>query len=229
MRIISAALALVAATSAQAAERRYTVTDFDKIQLDGPFQVSLVTGKPPTARATGAQRALDLVSLDMQGRTLRIRRDRSASGGYPGESVGPLKIELSTHGLRTGIVSGSGSLSIDKAKAMRFEAALSGSGSLRIDSIEADTLFVTMLGSGKVQLGGKAKDLRATVQGTGDLDAGALTAVDAQITSETSGSIQAAVSRTAKVTALGTGDVDVTGSADCTIKALGSGRVACGN
>jgi hypothetical protein len=49
--------------------------------------------------------------MEVQGRTLRIRPNRSAWGGYPGEGAGPLKIELSTHGLRGASVSGAGSIS----------------------------------------------------------------------------------------------------------------------
>src|SRR3546814_19405145 len=52
-RIMLAALALTATAPAQAAERRYTVTDFNRIRVDGPFVVTLATGKSPSATASG--------------------------------------------------------------------------------------------------------------------------------------------------------------------------------
>ena len=228
MRIMPAALALAAATSANAAERRYTVTDFDKIQVEGPFEVAVTTGRAPAARATGTTKALELVTIDMQGRTLRVRTNRAAWGGYPGESIGPVKLEFTTHGLRAGSVSGSGSLAIDKVEAMKLELALSGSGRLHVGEVETDNLLVHMFGSGKISVAGKAKELRATIQGTGDFDAAGLSVSDAQLTSDSSGAVGVAVKRTAKVTALGTGDIIVSGSPDCTLKVLGSGHVACG-
>ena len=50
-RIMLAALAITVAAPAQAAERRYTVTDFDRVRVDGPFVVTLATGwrRHPTA------------------------------------------------------------------------------------------------------------------------------------------------------------------------------------
>lgn len=228
-RIMLAALAAAAfATGASAAERRFTVTDFDKIEVSGPFQVTLATGRPGSALATGSSDAIGRVSIDVEGRTLRIRPNRSAWGGYPGEGAGPLKIELSTHGLRSAFVSGAGSLSVDKVSAMKVDAGVSGSGQLKIAQVESDNLTLGLLGSGKIVIGGKAKTLRASIQGSGDLEGAGLVADDAQISAETAGTIALGVNRSAKVTASGTGDTTITGKPACTVKALGSGRVVCG-
>ena len=221
-------LALSAAAPAFAAERRFTVTDFDRVQVDGPFEVVLTTGKAPSAGASGSAQALDRISVDVQGRTLRVRPDRSGWGGFPGEGAGPVRITLSTHGLRAATVTGSGRLSIDKAKAMRFDLAVSGSGRIGLGSLEADNLVVGLLGSGLIEVGGKAKKLRATIQGSGDLNAQRLTVEDAEINADTSGTIDVGVGRTAKVVSTGPGDTIVTGKAACTVKALGPGRVRCG-
>ena len=113
-RIMLAGLALAAAAPATAAERRYTVTDFDRVQVDGPFVVTLSTGKAGSAVATGDQQAIDRVSIEVQGRLLKVRPNRSAWSGFPGEEGGPLAIALTTHGLRGASVIGSGSLAIDK-------------------------------------------------------------------------------------------------------------------
>lgn len=223
-----AVIAAALGAPASAAERRYTVTDFDRVQIEGPFQVTLATGKPNAAIATGSNQAIDRVSIDVQGRTLRVRPNRSAWGGYPGEGAGPVRITLSTHNLRGASVTGSGSLSIDKAEAMQFEASVSGSGRLGIGDIRADRLNIGLLGSGTIELAGKAKSFRATVQGSGDLDAAALAVEDAQINADTSGRVAATVRRAANVTGTGSGDTTILGKPACTVKALGSGPIACG-
>src|SRR3954464_4919821 len=89
-----------AACPAAAAERNYTVTDFDRVQVDGPYQVTLRTGLTAGARAEGSAGALDRISIDVQGNSLRVRTNRSAWGGYPGDSTGPVAITLTTRDLR---------------------------------------------------------------------------------------------------------------------------------
>jgi hypothetical protein len=229
-RIMLAAFLCLAwlAAPAAAAERRYTVTDFDRIEVSGPFVVAVVTGRGSSALASGANGALDRLSIDVQGKTLRVRPNRSAWGGYPGEASGPLKIVLTTQSLRGASVSGSGSLTIDKAKAMRFDAAVSGTGNISLGSVEADMLAVGLLGSGSVKMAGKAKSLRATIQGSGSFDGEALLVEDAQINSDTAGQIGASVRRAATVTSTGTGDTRIFGSPACTVKQLGAGQVFCG-
>jgi hypothetical protein len=227
-RIMLAAFLALSAAPALAAERRYSVTDFDRIQVDGPFQVMLTTGRAGSAMASGSNAGMDRVSIDVQGRTLRVRPNRSAWGGYPGEGAGPVRIFLSTHALRGAVLAGSGSLSIDKSRTMRFDASVSGSGRIDIGSIEADTLAVALLGSGKITVGGKANSLRATIQGAGDFDAEGLNVEDAQINADTSGLITVAVRRAATVTSSGQGDTKIIGSPACTVKSSGSGQVLCG-
>jgi hypothetical protein len=228
-RIIAALLALAAPAAAQAAERRFTLTDFDRVVVEGSFQVTVGTGRSLSAVATGEPRALDGVSVEVQGRTLRVRANRSAWGGWPGESAGPVRIAVTTHGLRGATVNGSGGLQIDRVKAMRFDAALAGSGRIGIDEIEADNLLLGAIGAGTLKVAGKAKTVRATVRGAAALDGAGLEADSAEIEADTSGTIGMAALRSAKVTASGTGDVSVTGSAACSVNQTGAGNVRCGD
>jgi hypothetical protein len=229
IRIMPAALALLAAaTPAQAAERRFTVSGFEKVQVEGPFRVTVATGKGSGAVATGSAQALDRVSVQVEGRTLRIRPNRSAWGAPPRAGEGGVSIALTTHDLSTVSVAGSGSLSVDKARAMRFDAALSGSGQIAIAGVEADRLNLQVLGAGSIKVAGKAKSLRATVTGQGALEAAGLTADDAEIAADTSGTIALGVRRAAKIAASGAGDVTIAGTPACTISGAGAGRVRCG-
>jgi hypothetical protein len=231
MKRILAALALAAACSApaDAAERNYSVTDFDRIVVEGPFTVRLATGRPSSARATGAQGALDRVSLEVQGRTLRVRPNRSAWGGYPGAASGPVSIEVSMRELRSATVNGAGSLSIDRAGGLRLDLTLEGSGRIAAPALAADTLILSMIGSGRIEVAGTAGELRASVHGWGDLDASALRTQGATIVTDTAGRVAVAVARQASVTASGIGEVEIVGSPACTVRGPSAAQVRCGD
>ncbi|HYI47711.1 MAG TPA: head GIN domain-containing protein [Allosphingosinicella sp.] len=223
-----ALLAFAAAAPAGAAERTYSVTDFDRVEVDGPYRVALTTGRSSSARAEGSAEALDHISVDVQGTTLRVRRNRSAWGGYPGGGIGPVTITLTSRDLRNAAVVGSGSLDIDRARGLRVDLSVSGSGRLTVAAVEADSLMIGLLGGGRIDVAGRAKQLKATVQGSGDLAAAGLSADDAQIASDTAGRVAVAVVRSAKIVATGPGDVEILGSPSCTVQAKGSGQVICG-
>ncbi|MEA3009061.1 MAG: hypothetical protein QOJ91_753 [Sphingomonadales bacterium] len=220
-------LALAAALPAAAAERSYTVTDFDRVQVEGPYRVTLTTGGKSAARAEGSTAALDQVSVDVQGATLHVRRNRSAWGGYPGEGAGPVTITLTTRDLRTASVMGSGSLDVDRASGLRVDLSLSGGGRLAVADVQSDTLVVGLIGGGRITLAGRTKQLKATIQGSADLAAAGLSADDAQISSDTAGNVAVAVARSAKVTTTGSGDVEIVGAPACVVDAKGSGQVIC--
>jgi hypothetical protein len=227
MRTLAFTALLLVAAPATAAERNFSVTSFDRIRIDGPYQVALKTNVAPFAKVTGTQASLDRVSVKVEGRTLVVRSDSSGGwGGYPGESRGPVTISVGTHDLGTAFLNGPGALSIDKVKGLSFELAIQGSGTARIDEVNIDQLRVGLSGAGSARLAGKALKMTATVRGTSTLDAEGLAVKDAVIGAEGPATVRAAVSGTAKVDALGLASVTLAGSPSCTVKAQGSSTVS---
>jgi hypothetical protein len=197
-----AALALVLlAGPATAASRGYTITSFDKIRVTGPFTVNLRTESAASARAEGSTRALDQVRVEVQGRTLMVTSGRNNWGGWTSEDVGPVVIDVTTPSLAAAILTGSGKLNIDRAKAARFDLSLTGSGNISIGAL---------------------------VQGSGGIAGAKLVVTDLDLSSSGSGDISLAATRAAKVNATGSGDVVITGPAACLVHATGSGDVRCG-
>jgi hypothetical protein len=227
--LILGVLVLTASAAPALAESRgYTITSFDKIRVAGPFTVNLRTGASPSARAEGSPRALDQVRVEVQGRTLVVSADRNGWGGMPGENGGPVVLNVSTPDVQAAMLTGSGKLNVDRAKSARFDLWLTGTGEIAIGSLAAERLWVTITGSGKVTIAGKAAQVRAIVQGAGQVSGARLVADDLDLAVNGAGDVSLAATRSAKVTASGSGNVMVAGNASCMVHANGSGEVRCG-
>lgn len=219
-------LLLAAAAPAHSAERTYSITSFNKIRVEGPFAIRLVTGRSPFAKASGSQRALDALTIEVTGQTLVVRPNRSSWGGYPGQPAGPVEISVGTHDLASAVLNGSGSLDIDRVKGLSFDLTVQGSGSASIGQVAVDRLTTGVAGAGSATLAGQALRFNAIVRGTSVLDASALQSKDVIVGAEGPSTVKAAATVTAKVDARGTAVVTLTGNPACKVQAVGSATVA---
>src|SRR5262245_44026358 len=110
-----------AVDAATPATRNYSVPSFDRIRIDGPYQVALRTNVSPFARAMGSPLALDGLSIGVEGRTLVVRAGSGGWGGYDGEDRGPVTIEVGTPDLKTAWINGAGALTVDKVRGLSFD------------------------------------------------------------------------------------------------------------
>lgn len=225
-RVLILVLLLFAAPVA-AAERNYTVTDFDRIRVEGPFRITMTTGGAVTARAEGDQRALDALVLRVDGRTLVIRMGSNNWGGYPGEVPPTPNIRLTAPSLRAAVITGGAVVEIAAMKAARVDLTLTGSGSITVPAIETDRLVATLLGSGRLVLGGRALTASVTSSGAGDVDAEALSVGDLTISSESAGESKFSAERSVRVVSTGAGAISVAGDAACTVQSTGAASIAC--
>lgn len=226
--LFAVAFMLLAASPSAAAERRYSVTDFDRVVVEGPYIVRLSVGRASSATASGSQAALDRVSIDVNGQTLRIRRNRNTWSGNPGVQEGPLTIDIATRTLRSARLIGPASLDVDRAEGLRVDLIVEGSGRLRAANVAADNLSIGLAGSGRLEIAGTAENLNADIQGTGDVDASGLRAENATLIVGTAGNFALRVTETANISAYGVGTVDITGGGDCTIRGPSADLVRCG-
>lgn len=226
-RVLLAALALVASPTL-ARDRGVTVTSFDRIRIEGPFIVEIVTNKGPSARVSGSEAATERVSVVNQGQTLIVRPNRNAWGGYDGADPGPVTVRLTTPSLRTVAVTGAASVRVDAMHGASIGIALEGGGTLDVASIEADALDVGLAGAGQMTLSGRAAGGRFAVRGTANLVADKLSVRDAKIVAEGAGNIALTAVRTANVATSGAGNVTIGGTPACTLNRRGSGTLTCG-
>jgi hypothetical protein len=223
--LIASAAVFLIACPAQAATRNFGITGFDKVRIEGPFDVALKTGIAPYARASGSPAALDRVAIDVRGDTLVVHTDVNAWGG-DSQNVGPVEISLGTHDLSAAWVTGSGSLSIDRARGLSFDLSIAGSAIADVAQADVDQLNVTLVGTASATLGGRAGKMVALVRGISALDAANLAVKDAALSADGTAKIKANVSNSVTVGATGPATVELDGHPACTLRVNGSATVS---
>jgi hypothetical protein len=225
---VTSLAAVAPASAATSRERGFSVTDFDRIRVIGPFVVELETGKAPSARATGSPQSLERVSIVMQGQMLVIRADSSAWGGWPGRKYETAKVKITVPMLRSASVEGSGTLSINRLKGQKLTLGVTGAGNLIVDQIQADQLNLSLLGDGSATLTGTANIGVATGRGTSSLKAGLLKVKSLEMAWQSAGNAEIEAISVAKIVSIGAGNVTVLGTKTaCTVDASGAGQVIC--
>lgn len=226
--VLIAAIGLLSPAAVAGAERSYSISDFERVRVIGPFRVDIVADRLTTARGKGSAEALNNVRLDVQGRTLFIRADRSGFGSasYKGP---PAVISIRSPALREASLAGSGALSLTGMKGLRVSVVLEGSGTVSATNVQADRLDVGVIGTGTIALSGKTRNAIVTSRGAGSVKGDALIVDDLNINWESAGDGGFFATRAAKVTSIGTGNVTVSGNAACTVTNGGNGQVSCGD
>ncbi|WP_300973397.1 DUF2807 domain-containing protein [Sphingomonas sp. LHG3406-1] len=220
------ALFLLAATTPVAAAglpRNYSVTSFDRVRVEAPYAVTLTTGKAPSARAEGQASAIDAIDLRVEGRTLIVRR--RSGFGYEG-SGSPVRIAVSTPDLKSALLVGAGSLSIDRMSGLSIDLAMQGSGTLSVGAVTADRVSATAQGTGSLSLAGRTKSANYLTRGLASLAAGSLAADELILATDGAGAVRVAARDRATITASGTVQVQVDGNPACIVKASGSVTVS---
>ncbi len=221
-RFLAPLLIVLAATPSLAAERRFTITSFDRIRMEAPFDVVLATNKSPNAKAEGPAGALDLVDLQVEGRTLIVRQ-RSSTGA---RTSAPIRLTIATPDLTTATVVGTGRLQIDRMTGLTVNLALAGPGLLKVADLRADRLNLVAGGSGAVALAGAVKTGNVLAEGSVVVDAGALGAEELVLVATGNSELRAAARRTVKVTASGAATVPLQSPVACIQKVSGAATVS---
>jgi len=208
--------------------RNFEAGSFTGLEVAGPFDVNVVTGKAPSVSVQGPQKLVDAMEVVTEGNTLKIRTKRKGwfGGGFHWSS-GKAVVTVNAAALDEATIAGSGGITIDKVSGERFEGKVAGSGDLSVAQALVRDLKLSIAGSGGTKVAGQAQKASYEIAGSGDLDAGDLTTVDADISIAGSGSIKARATGTAQANIAGSGDIVITGGAKCTSNKHGSGSIEC--
>lgn len=228
-RFALAALPMLVSTPSSAAEKRYAISDFDHVQVFGPFTVAIQTGRATSVTASGDPQALDMISVTSSGSVLTIQTLSKARSSWKEEPHAAARIVVVVPQLKGVRLLGAGTITAAEMRGISNDITLNGSGQVSVAKLASDTATIYLSGSGRITLAGTAKNVSANVSGSGDLDASLLSASDLKVVSATSGRITAKALRTADVKQNGAGEVVVTGKPSCLVENPGSGSARCGD
>lgn len=224
-------LALVAlATPASAADHSYVVTNFDRVRVDGPFEVRLTVGAGGAhASASGDDRVIANLSIEVQGDTLVVRKGIQG-WSEQGKVDGPAPIiTIAAPALRSATVIGGGKLAIAGVlRSARLDLQITGGGSIDARGIDTDDLAVMLIGNGNVALAGKSARARLLTNGNGSIAAIPLSVGDVLVRLDGPGETQVSARFTADLTSTGLGRIVVPGNAKCTAHAQAGAPILCG-
>lgn len=221
--------AIGAALPASAAERNYSITDFEEVRVIGTHDVVISTGRATTVTANGSAAAIDRLSVSTIGKTLTIRWLTPSRSTWQAPSDGGAKVFVTLPQLKAVRVEGSAVVRASELSGLDARLSLAGAGRIEVARLASDRASVRMLGSGRIQVAGEVKTLDADIRGSADLDGSQLTVSDIKLVSATSGRIEMKGLRSANIKQTGVGEVIVSGAdVSCTVENAGSGIVDCG-
>lgn len=217
-------LAVVLATPAVAAERTVGVGSFDRVRIEGAFDVAVVTGRSPRAVLSGDPRTLELVEVRSDGATLTVRR----RGDTAFRPTTPLTVMLAAPSLRSMTVIGAARVHVSGMKIERADLSVAGSGTIAVERLAVEQANASVVGTGGITLAGRAAHLRLSTNGTGTIDAAKVDADDLVVRLDGPGETRATARYTATVGSAGSGRVIVAGKPKCTVRAPAGSDVVCG-
>ena len=207
--------------------RTYQVGAFDRIEVAGPYDVTVTTGSGPTVAASGREKDIEKMVVEVDGTTLRIHtRKRKMNFGW--SNRGKVTLQVSVPALAAAGIAGSGNINVDKVAGDNFSGEVAGSGNISLAQVEVKQIKMAIAGSGEIRAGaGRALAADYEIAGSGDIGADSLVAETARVSIAGSGNVRAHATRLASVDIAGSGDVDLKGGAKCTVSKHGSGNVRC--
>lgn len=224
-----ALLALLLPAPALAIQRSYSVGSFDRVRVEGPFEVRIRTGASPGATAQGDRKLIEQLDIAVNGTTLVVRLGNEGWGETPSDApTTPPVVTLTTPRLTSIIVNAGGRVTVAPLSAQRVDVSVTGAAAIVATGIQADQFNAAVIGNGSLVLTGKVQRARLTANGAGAIDAAGMTANDLVVRLDGPGEIGGDARYTAQVNSTGLGKVAITGPAKCTVRAPAGGPVICG-
>ncbi len=229
LRILAALLLFIPA-AASADERRVALGSFERVRINGAFEVTITTGGAPGATVIADRGVIGEIDLYSEGTTLTIRRTTSGrwSEQTQGVATAPVRILLTTPRLSAITVIGGSRVGVTRLVGTRVDLAATGNGAITAAAVQSDQLNVQLIGDGKIGVAGRTTAARLLANGAGTIDATALEANDLNAHLDGLGTIAARARYTAQVSSTGLGTITVAGRPKCRVTASAGAPVTCG-
>jgi hypothetical protein len=217
-----------------------TLTNFDRIQVNGDFDVEVDTGADPQVWINTDENLMDFVVTHVSGNRLviedrddyRLKPSRTIRVKVTAPALSALELHGSGHLYCNGVaadeldlsVEGSGNLECFNAGISMLTSSVEGSGSIT-GSMTAENLTSRIEGSGEIRLTGESASAELRVIGSGHIRASQLYTNACVAYISGSGNIDTHVSGSLDVTIIGSGMVYYSGDPAVETYISGSGRV----
>jgi len=160
---------------------------FDKLNVEGPFNVELIEGEAGTVQLQGNRTDLESIITKVSQNTLVIKQKKGS--WFSPAKMGSITLTIPINTLSRVTLSGSGDITADfPIEVDQFELILSGSGLIKM-LLEANQVEATLTGSGQIKLSGQAQQTHFKVTGSGHLKTKELLSQNADSKITGSGSI----------------------------------------
>lgn len=227
---IFAVMALLAtAQGAQAAERKYLMASFTDIIVIGDMQVNIVTGKSPSAKASGDKRTLDALRLERTGNTMLLRVQPILNNEKSKPITEPLIVNITNREIRNMALRGNAKIAVSSLKQdTSANVGIDGGGEIKISNLIVDSFTAGVNGNGAIIIGsGKVRAAKVDMQGSGMLDASALSVQHLKLSQNGNATGKFLVEGKAEISNIGAGNITVRGEGLCFIKKAGSANIEC--
>jgi len=193
---------------------------FERIQVNGDFEVQVDTGRDASALIEADENLLDHIVTHISGDKLIIE----ARNGNCLKPSNPIEITVTAPALTEMVLNGSGYLYCYGLETDELVIRLEGSGQVGCQQLKASSVEYALEGSGEINSSVTTENLAASIEGSGEIRLnGEALSTDLRITG--SGRIEAGQLNTdacvAYISGSGTIDTDVNDALDVTI--IGSG------
>jgi hypothetical protein len=221
--------AALLAVPANAIERKLLVASFEDVVVVGDLDVSVQTGKPVSARASGDKHVLDSLQLERTGTTLTIRVRDLLNNDQKTPVKEPLRIMLTTPRMGNVVLSGNGAVRISSMKQPDdVKIYIAGNGTVSIGNVTADRLTANIDGNGQIDIGGGAvRDGAVTIVGAGQFDGAKMLARKLRLEHNGNAKSSATVAEGTEIYNRGSGSIDIGGKGSCFIKLAGRATINC--
>ncbi len=205
--------------------KKRNVSDYDAIKVKGSLDVSLVSGTEGKLSIEGESNLVQYIVTEVKGSELKIYVEK---GYYLRPTRGKkLLITVPFKDLNRVTLAGSGEIySTDVIKASDFRTGISGSGDVKL-VVEAQNTEGFVTGSGDLELSGSSNMFDCSVTGSGDLEAYRLNAKEVVASVTGSGDVQVTATESIKARITGSGDILYKGNPEKEDKKVtGSGDIS---
>ncbi|MCP3734157.1 DUF2807 domain-containing protein [Sphingomonas sp. RP10(2022)] len=229
IRLLVLALLLIP-TAATADERRVAIGSFERLRVNGAFEVTVATGTSPGATVIADRGVIGDIDLHVEGNTLTVRRNTTGrwSEQTSAAVATPVRIALTTPRLSGVAIVGGSRVTVSKLTGMRIDLAATGNGAIQAGDVQGDQLVAQLIGDGKITAAGRVATARLLANGAGAIDAAGLDAGDLNAHLDGLGTIAARARYTAQVSSTGLGTISVAGRPKCRVIASAGAPVTCG-